>query len=282
MSEKTTCEACRELFPLLFARALSEKEEASVREHLADCPECRDLLAKEKGLMNAATTGGRFSPLADHPASDLLDSYVHAREHLSSTQLAGIEGHLAQCDLCSEVTARLSELPTNLDDLVTDTELPLITGLDRKLHQKGSIVDIGRRVFWHPLAGYAAAAMILLAAILSYQSPGPQLLGVINGTIPSTGRGTETVTVFESPGRQCYLDLKYYVNPESGHQYDIEIRSQERGPLSQSIRDYRDFDPQGNATVRVLLEAGQYRLIICDIEGGDTIRIAKPLELRTR
>lgn len=282
MSEKGTCETCRELLPLLFARALSEREEASVREHLADCPECRELLAKEKELMNAASIEGSFSPLADHQASDLLDNYVHARQHLSGTQLAKIESHLATCELCSEVTAKLGELPTNLDDLVADSELPLIAGLERKLRQKASIVDIGRRVFWRPLAGYAAAAMILLAAVLSYQTPGPQSLGVISGTIPSTGRGVETATVFESPDRQCYLDLKYYVNPESGHWYDIEIRPEKKGPLSHFIRNYQGFDPQGNAVVRALLEAGQYQLIISDIDGGDTVRIVKPFELRTR
>lgn len=282
MSEKVTCDTCRELLPLLYAKSLSDKDEALTREHLEGCPKCRALLTEERPLYAAARVEGNLSPLADHPSGAQLDRYVHARSGLSSAELKELEGHLSKCGLCTELISNLSALPSELDDLVAGERLPLLSRLEVKPRPRVRIIDIGRRVFWRPLAGYAAAAAVLLIALLVHQAPIPQAIPTISGTISASSRGDKQTAIFFSTARACCLVLKYYVGPEPGHRYDMEIRSEKASWPSQVIRDYTDFDPQGNATLKTLVEIGEYRLVIYDIEGGDTIKIVKPFELKAQ
>lgn len=282
MNEKMTCETCQESLPLLFAGTLTEKDEASIREHLEGCSECHALLNEEKALFALSRVDNDFSPLSDHPASDLLDRYVHAKPSLSPLELREIENHLPKCQLCNELVAELGKLPANLDGLMAGKQLPLIAGLEKKPRQKASIIDISRRIFWQPLAGYAAAAVILLTAVMLHQNPATQLIPTVSGVMQPSKRGTEQIPSFESPSQQCYLNLKYYVDPEAGHQYDIEIKPESPGVLAYIIRDYRGFDSKGFATVKALLEVGKYRFVVNDIEGNDTIRTENTFELKAR
>ncbi len=282
MSEKMTCDTCRELLPLLYAKSLLDKDEALTREHLKGCPKCRALLTEERPLYAAARVEGNLSPLADHPAGAQLDRYVHARSSLSSAELEELESHLSKCGLCKELISHLGELPAELDDLVEGERLPLLSRSEVKPRPRTRIIDIGRRVFWRPLAGYAAAAAVLLIALVMRQAPIPQAIPTISGTISTTSRGDKQTAVFFSTARACCLVLKYYVGPEPGHRYDMEIRSEKASWPSQVIRNYTDFDPQGNATLKTLIEVGEYRLIVCDIEGEDTIRVVKPFELKAQ
>ncbi len=281
MSEKMTCDSCRELLPLLYARALSDQDEDMVRDHLKGCPECREFLRQERALYVAARVTGSLSPLADHPASQQLDRYVREKGSFSSKELREIESHLSGCTLCSELVANLGHLPAELDDLVTDEQLPLLSRLEVESKPRAGMFEISRALFWRPLMGYAAAAAILLVVLLTQRTSTPPTVPTVSGTISASSRGDDHPATFFSSGETCHLVLKYFVDPEPGHRYDFEIKPEEAGRPSLVIYGYQDFDPQGNAILKTLLEVGRYRLIISDIGGKDTVRIVKSFELKT-
>ena len=240
------------------------------------------MFEREKGLFEIAKSDQAASPLQDHVDSVLLDRYVFTQSSLAADLVSAIESHLGECKICRELVGNIRKLPRELDDLIDSRELPLLNRLAAGERKKASIIEISRRVLWNPLVGYAAAAVILLTTVLFRPSPVTEPSPTIKGMIPSSLRGTEETVIFESPSRQCYLDLTYHIAPEAGHQYDIEVRPEAVGKPVLSLKNFGDFDAQGNAMFRLLVDAGTYRLVVFDIANADTLKIERPFEIRPR
>jgi predicted anti-sigma-YlaC factor YlaD len=280
MNSKIACRECQEPLPLLFAGSLSASEKELVLQHVDSCSECKKMSERERVLYEISKVDSAASPLTSHLESALIDGYVFAKSSLTSAQIIRIERHLGECGTCREVIENLRRLPDELDDLVDPKELPLLTRMANASRQKPNILKIGRRILWQPLIGYAAAAAILLTTILFRPSPVSEPSATVSGVIPSSLRGDEQTVVFESSSPQCVLDLKYHVAPEAGHQYDFEIRPETAEKPVQSLRAFRNFDAQGNADLRVLLEVGKYHFVIRDIAGGDSVVVVRSFEIR--
>jgi hypothetical protein len=280
MNSKIACRECQELLPLLFAGSLSASEEESVLQHVDSCSECKKMSDRERVMYEISKVDETASPLTSHLESALIDGYVFAKSSLTSIQISAIESHLGECELCRELVGNVSRLPRELGGLIDIRELPFLSRLAAGEHKKASIVEVGRQLLWNPLVGYGVAAAILLTAIVFRPSPVSESGATVSGVIPSSLRGDERTVVFESSSPQCVLDLKYHVAPEVGHQYDFEIRPETAEKPVQSIRAFRNFDAQGNADLRVLLEVGKYQFVIRDIAGGDSVEVVRFFEIR--
>ncbi len=277
MSESKKHTDYLEQMPLLVAGTLSETSKSDLLRHLQRCPDCRKVFEQERALFAVATAGGSEILFEDHLTEQTIDEYLFAPAQLAPGQREEIDSHLETCGLCRNIIEEMRSLPKELDRLVDQTQIPLITAMTAEQGRRSGaarIVDISRKLFWQPLAGYAAAAALLIVSIVS-QLPMQDEVALISARLSPHSRGQDSIAVFYAGADECILELSYYLDPEADHKYNLMIEATDAGKPSYYFEDYRDFDAKGNLNLRLLLTTGSYQLRILDILDADTVAIVQ-------
>jgi len=166
------CEDGRKYLLGDYARGvLAEREAAPVREHLKDCPDCRQDLAQFERLL----------PLLAHfaeehiPADYLIDYYHRDQERLAQGEdgfwnAEIVEKHLSVCDQCQGLFDKLT---------LAEKEFAEVSGLKKaetfieKPFLKRWVFLRSRRVLYAAVA--AAALLLFLIPNLPLRSQGPMI-----------------------------------------------------------------------------------------------------------
>jgi hypothetical protein len=137
-----------ERIPELLRGELSAEERAELDAHLADCEECRELIATARDLRAAAGEGEEARDA--HPEARLLDEYSRHPESLDEEVSAWVGAHLSACKACAEAAA------------LAATDGPHTPGT------RGRLSGLLTRTILHPVAAilYLAAALTLLPLAL--------------------------------------------------------------------------------------------------------------------
>jgi hypothetical protein len=255
-----------EHLPWLAAGQLDGEEEAQVRRHLADCPECRREL---DALLSMRETMQRHDRTDHVPVTDLVAYHV-GEVPAGDPRALTIEAHVRGCSACFEDLAALRR-----SQLAMDSEPPSAGASPEPA--RGS-----RR--WLPWAmATAVAAALLVFAARPLLRPGPferaaalRSFQEVTFARPTRGGSPGIPALGGDPPWAIRVLLPYGAAPGA---YDIAVvdsggtavpGSRVRAPAS------------ADGVVTILLESlpapGSYRLVLRSLEGSPPQSIEYPFD----
>ena len=273
---KESCEYHKDLIPLHFINRLSRDEEIDFKEHLKLCNNCRQVFRSETALMLVAAGDREFGVLGEHPENHQLVEAAGNSSGSGIPQARQVATHLEQCQICREIVANLKSLPQSIDDLV-DQGTPSWDSLAKHSIESGqnNLIDLTRKIFWHPLTAYAAAAVVIIVAILRPPSVERVPTAVMEIRIPAGERGVDSVPSYSSPTPNCFAKLSYFLSPTDGHHYNASVKRADSDETMWSEDNFGDFDPRGLIQITLPLDTGEYYLEIADLAPSDTVKVRR-------
>lgn len=260
---------------MAFNGKLTDRQIGSIKEHMRDCRDCRQVHDAERALyvMASGDSGGQL--LTEGIDSRLLDVFVFNPESIAPNEEAAVVKFAKSTDGGREIVGKLRELPQNLNSLVADREMPLISAINKEIARFSTGASAVTRLWtqlWRPALALAAAAAVILAFVSQWTGPDQLLEARTKCTFGAVQRSPEPL-VFETDRTPCIVDAKIFTDPEPGHEYSFTIYNAVDNAVAYPTRELNEFDARGFATASMPLDTGSYRLKLYDIEEGDTLTI---------
>ncbi|GAB4317679.1 MAG: hypothetical protein Kow0074_06440 [Candidatus Zixiibacteriota bacterium] len=281
MSDTVDHEYWQSQIPDYLQRRLKESELAAFRAHISGCAMCRESLAEAVALTEGLQALAREAQ-ATHPDSELLVRFASDPSALSVLDRDLIEEHLPLCSSCQSAiaTARSVLKDAQMSDVARASDLTTSRGTPPTWF----------RTLWHPAAGYAVAALLLIAlgvpALKSVQRPSEQLEEITaaptSPLLPQTRGGFRAQIIERSPGDELVRLVVFSEIPIQGD-FDAMLLDS-AGTIAAAVRG---TTPRPTSYLNVSLSArtlndGTYtlRLVSHTTSGGEQT-IEYPFKLST-